>query len=45
MREVTPELVMHHLVRLLDAKSYEIFQPWELISAPVANSLSKAAQI
>jgi hypothetical protein len=45
MRDVTPELVMHHLLRLTDAKSRQMLEPWELIFAPATNGLSNAAQI
>jgi heptosyltransferase-2 len=45
MREVSPDLVMHHLLRLIDAKSRGISEPWKVIFAPTAKCASNAARI
>ena len=40
MSEVTPDFVMHHLLRLMDAKARGILEPWNVILAPTASGQS-----
>jgi hypothetical protein len=45
MREVTPDFVMHRLLRLMDEKTRGILEPWNVIGAPATIALANAAQI